>query len=183
MKKDEIEHKYILKSLPDLQKASKLLIIEQYYIQRSATASTRVRLEHDPHHGQQFTLTRKEGKGRTRSEVELLIDKEVFDILKKMSFGAIFKERYLFERIDSDFLWSLDIFKDKLQGLLLLEGELKKDRIDTGTVVIPVEFQNLILADVTNESGFTNLFLSVLEDQASLIKLLEEYGWKNAVMV
>jgi len=119
---------------------------------------------------QEFLITYKEGKGLVRKESETHIDVEVFEIMKKCAMGYTHKDRYLYQ--PDSFLWEIDLFKELLHGVVIAEVEIETVKTQ---VEIPKLIENELVAEVTYDHRFSNMFFAGLS-RKEVVELLEEYG-------
>lgn len=119
----EIERKYLVHPslLPDLNKfKSKSLL--QGYLQRDAETTIRVRTAG----GLAYLTIKGKSENLTRKEFEYEIPMEhALELLKLCGDKVVTKVRY-FIPIDNK-MWELDIFSQKLEGLILAEIELEAE--------------------------------------------------------
>lgn len=172
MDKFEIEYRYLLDAPPAISLLCQPVEIEQFYIHRNDRSATRIRSMNN----RDFFITQKEGKGLKRIEREADITSSVFDILKNLAFGEIYKTRYNYIFQDFPFLWTIDVYHERLKGLVLLEGELKNGLSHETRVEIPAGLAPYIVADITHKPEFSNLFLSVIIEDNAVEQLLAPYG-------
>lgn len=147
----EIERKYLVASLPpDLEKYPNARILQGYLGIAADSSEARVRC-----HGENCTLTVKQGVGRTRREDEIFITQALFDSLWPLS------ETRRIEKIR----YQLPLERQTLEVDRYL-GDL------SGLVVVEVEFENEIEADawqpppwvgseVTNDPSYKNQQLAL----------------------
>lgn len=145
--KKEIERKYLLKRMPDIN-SSEILHIKQFYI--SSEPEIRVRSD-----GKNFYLCKK-GKGMLiREETETLISEEVVNILVLLRNGIVIeKQRY---KLNSNgYIWEIDNYLEPYIGLVIAEIELLYLQQE---VVIPECFE--LIAEVTYNKRFKNKLLAL----------------------
>lgn len=122
MKKDvklEIERKYLGPSteFPFNLTAYPHHIIEQAYISLNPT----IRIRHCDTH---YILTMKGSGEISREEYEMNISKQQYEnLLNKLETPFVRKKRYLVPLSLSEYTAEIDIFKDSLEGLVLIEVE------------------------------------------------------------
>ncbi len=109
----EIERRWLVPNL-DITKIENcsFVDIEQGYLE----TGLRVRIQTNTLLSEGF-LTKKTGKGQKRKEIEVDIPVEAAKLLLETTKLKISKRRYFYDD------WEIDVFKDKLQGLVLIEYE------------------------------------------------------------
>ncbi len=125
----EIERKFIVDlQHVDLSKADAVLHIEQAYLLRADSGSTRVRRQYEYKFGNainkvvQLTIKRKINSISNR-EINVNIDEEQFNSLLSIRDGHVInKTRYVFAV--GDLKWELDVFENTSKGLVIAEVEL-----------------------------------------------------------
>ena len=179
MQKLEIEKKFIVKfqSWNDvfqlLDDTTTIKRIEQIYlksIKGDPAARIRKTVEGFKNKKNYFDINQKKPAGTAANkEIEKKISEQEFDKLlkhKDSSKNFIKKTRIVFKFKDQTF--ELDVFKDYLQGLIILEIELKdKDQ----KVHLPPYLK--VIKEVTEEDKFNNYHLSDKK-----IK-----GYKNGILI
>ncbi len=158
----EIERKFLVKEFPSqyLQYIPKA--IEQGYMAIEDEGNT-VRLRRK---GGAYFLTVKSLGTLVREERETNITKAQFDILWGSTEGRrIVKERY--EIPHGEFLIELDVFKGKLEGLMMAEVEFE-------SVEEAMAFQKLewMGRELTENTHFTNSQLQQCTDFESVMQFL-----------
>ena len=114
----EIERKFKVEKLPNLQNVKKAKII-QAYLNTDSEPTLRIRKYND-----EYLLTykysKKDNEINVCNEVELPITEECFNnLLTKIEGNIIEKTRYFINEIE------LDIFEGKYEGLILAEVEFE----------------------------------------------------------
>ena len=147
----EIERKYLVKEIPNNLNNFESAAISQSYI--STDPTIRLRKSNDD-----YILTMK-GKGNiAREEYELKITKEQYEkLLLKTEDYIICKTRY-FIPIKSGLVAELDIFHERLNGLVTVEVEFASLE-EPENFVAPSWFGE----DVSKDKKYKNSFLSKLE--------------------
>jgi adenylate cyclase len=114
----EIERKFLVKSLPaDLMRYPRKEIAQGYPIVANDGAEVRLRKI-----GGRYFQTIKSGGGKVRTEVEIEITKEQFDVLWPATEGKrLEKIRYIIPHRGRKI--ELDVYRGKLAGLLVAEVE------------------------------------------------------------
>ena len=121
--------------------------IEQAYLV-SGEPEVRVRRK-----GDRFLITLKRGTGLSRSESEAEIDTLLGeDLLAAFPENNISKRRYRIDR------WEVDVFREKLEGLVMAEIELA--RADEPLPAVPPELE--LTREVTGETRYANASLAGL---------------------
>ena len=142
----EIERKFKIKSLPDLDKYE-YRVIEQGYL--CTDPVMRVRKEDD-----KYYMTYK-GRGfLEREEYNLPLNKESYEHLVKKADGIIItKNRYLIPY--GEHTIELDVFKGAHEGLIIAEVEF-----ETKEKALAFQAPDWFAEDVTEDPSFTNSYLS-----------------------
>jgi CYTH domain-containing protein len=151
----EIERKYVLERLPDLDRPplarSRRLRIEQTYLRSPEGTSERVRLVQEPGEPERYFHTSKRRvSALAREEVEHEIDRAQYERLLDLrdpDRGTIRKTRHVFWYDDRSF--ELDVFDDP-PNLVLLEVELPAEDAE---VNLP---QFAGLHEVTGNARYSN---------------------------
>ncbi len=161
----EIERKYLLSQLPGELSEYRKKEIEQGYLCHNPTI--RIRKSDEEYmitYKSKFGLepTGKEGPS-VNHEVELPLTREAYLTLRGKTDGnIIYKTRYLIP-LSGGLVAELDVFKDRLQGLKLVEVEFP-DLQSANTFVPPSWFGR----DVSADNRFTNYQLSRISSLAEL---------------
>lgn len=147
MKSFEIERKFLVKELPNLE-GYKKQYIRQGYI--STNPVLRIRQQDN-----NYIFTFK-GKGDIkRLEIETELSKEEFDNLwEKIEGNSITKYRYIIP-LYNNFVAQLDIYEDNLKGFMNIEVEFDSLEQANG-FDIPSWFGE----DITKDIRYTNAYLS-----------------------
>ena len=146
----EIERKYLISILPENLGTFPSSEIRQGYLAESRSG-TEVRVRQK---GDNYSLTVKSGAGRQRSEVELALSPQQFEMLWPLTEGfRVFKKR-----IDipfQEFTIELDIYHDNLEGLVTAEVEFQ-------TLEISRSFTppNWFSREITDDLRYTNRTLA-----------------------
>ena len=168
MRMQEIEKKFLIKSLPgDLNQYQKIHVV-QGYLSASGRPSLRVRK-----YGDEYILSYK-FKERTQKEVanvakevELPLVEESFEhLMKKVDGRIVEKNRYLIP-LENDLTAELDVFEGYLDGLKFVEVEFKSEE-DAANFNPPEWFGK----DVTFDVHFKNGYLSRIADVAEILELM-----------
>ena len=148
----EIEKKYLIKNLPENLNEFDKYDIEQYYL--SSSPVIRIRKMNDLYILTYKSRVEKDVKLNISNEVELPLNKESFDHLKKKADGiGIIKERYIIPY--GKFKIELDVFHGNYEGFVLAEVEFK-------TVEEAKEFNipSWFGEDVSGDYHYTNNYMS-----------------------
>jgi len=162
----EIEKKFLLKPfnieniLKKLDFSYEKKKISQYYIPDGNPIRIRK-------YGNKYFLTIKKGEGLVREEYEKELRENEFKNLlsNAKNIRSIFKTRYIVKL--KKITYEIDRFKIDLKGLYFLEVEFKNVD-DANRFKINKIFQNLILADVTDDRRFSNFSLASTKTIPSL---------------
>ena len=142
----EIERKFKVITMPDLNKYPKK-IIEQGYLNTDPVL--RVRQEDD-----HYYMTYKSKGFIEREEYNLPLNKEAYEHLIQKADGIVIsKERYLIPY--QKFTVELDVFKKDLDGLVIAEVEF--ETLDEANSFNPPEWFG---EDVTSDPAYSNSNLS-----------------------
>lgn len=144
----EIERKFKVEKLPNLQNVKKAKII-QAYLNTDSEPTLRIRKYND-----EYLLTykysKKDNEINVCDEVELPITEECFNnLLTKIEGNIIEKTRYFINEIE------LDIFEGKYEGLILAEVEFESIE-DANRYNKP----NWLGEDVTKDKNYRNSYLA-----------------------
>ena len=154
----EIEHKYLIKRLPENLDSYKKKEIEQGYLNRSPVL--RIRKSNEDYI---FTYKlKKKCKEKDapicNEEIEAPLTKEAYEHLKtKVDGNTIAKTRYIipYESMGKEYKIELDVFHGKLEGLIFAEVEFESVK-DAGRFMKPDWFD----IEVTQDRRYSNGFLS-----------------------
>ncbi len=151
MKNVEIERKFLVKYIPNLDGLKKLYI-KQGYI--STKPVLRIRQQDE-----KYVFTFK-GKGDLiRKEIEEEITKQEFDnLFKKIEGNPIIKTRYIV-KIDNNLKAELDIYEGVLKGFKNVEVEFNS--IEQANSFIPPDWFG---EDITKNEKYTNAYLSKISN-------------------
>ncbi len=164
---EEIEKKFLVKDIPtNLEKSTSDRII-QGYLNISSEPVLRVRAKNN-----KYFLTYKNSVNELASldynicdEYELPISLDAFEHLKnKIDGNLIIKDRY-YIKLNNNLTAELDVFDDKLKGLVLVEVEFKQED-DVKSFVKPDWFGE----DVSKNKKYRNSFLSTVNSFEELTK-------------
>lgn len=151
---NEVERKFLVAELPSGLEQYPSKEIEQLYV--SITPEVRARRSNDD-----YFITAKSGKGLSRKEVELAISQEEYEALcLKVLGNVISKTRYLLAIGDGLVVKQdtaeLDVFKDALTGLYLVEVEFKSE--EDAERFVPLHWFG---AEVTYDDAYKNRNLAL----------------------
>jgi CHAD domain-containing protein/CYTH domain-containing protein len=149
---EEIERKYLLRSVPPHARRAPAQEIEQGYIPGDRIAERLRRVQHDD--GRRLYRTIKLGSGLVRGEVEEETTAQVFDTMWPLTEGRrVHKRRY--RVADGEWVWEIDEFLDR--DLVVAEVELPDRDVKVDP---PAWLAAYILRDVTGEPEYENLTLA-----------------------
>lgn len=146
----EVERKFLVKTMPGLSGAKKMLIRQGYLTQSEDSVEVRLRQK-----GSNFFLTVKSGEGLVRSERETTITQVQFDMLWPATKGRRIKKERWTGAIDSELQYELDIFEGVLAPLVLVEVEFTSKEL-ASSFDIPPWFG----CEVTEDIRYKNKFLA-----------------------
>lgn len=157
----EIERKFLLKSMPDIE-VSEIIKIEQYYLKNSRGIWERARSCESNIHGMSYihTIKRNVGKG-INEEDEHFLSAEEFNkfrdrCLKSIESRYIQKERWIYPHPYSDLVWEVDIFRS---GHHLIVAEIEVPT-KSYRLILPEFIKEKLLLEVTGLKQFSNKNLS-----------------------
>lgn len=142
---EEFEKTYLAKYIPeDIDKFPSREIVDIYIPGTREHPCLRVRKG-----GDDYEITKKkpinEGDCSCQSEETIKLDKEEFEFFENITSKKIRKERVYYKRKEVDF--EIDIFKDELKGLVLIDIEFKNKKLKNSFRGAP----DFCLVDVTQE--------------------------------
>ena len=156
----EIERKFLLKSMPDIDPTD-VIKIEQYYNKNSKGIWERARYCNSDINGIKYihTIKRSIAKG-VNEEDEHLMNEEEFNIFKDKCLSStesryIYKERWIYPHNDNLY-WEVDIFKSG-HHLIIAEIEIPDMSYNLN---IPTFIKEKLLLEVTGMKQFSNRNLS-----------------------
>lgn len=149
----EIEKKFLLKNIPDLNLSIANHDIEQFYLLNDSVSKSSVRIRK---YDDIFLFTFKKGSGLSRVEIEFEILKEDFLNFDKIkiSRNTIKKTRFEFN-IDSGLVAEVDFFSGKFKDNILCEVEFLTEE-DANNFIPP----NWFGKDVSNDKKYGNIFMA-----------------------
>lgn len=143
----EIERKFLVTGLPeDLDRHPSEPIDQGYLTGTGEDPEIRLRRR-----GEKTVLTIKAGSGRTRQEEEIDLDGERFARLWPLTQGRQLRKRRHRIPLDGDLTAELDVYRDALDGLEVVEVEFPSER-DADAFTAPSWFGE----EVTNDRRFSN---------------------------
>lgn len=150
IEKKEIERKFLLKNIPlGIDKFKKSEITQTYI---SFEPELRVRKKDD-----KYILTKKVGTGMVRDELKFEINSDLYAyLIKGIEDRTIYKTRYYIP-LSAKTKAEVDIYRDKLDGLLIVEVEF-----DTIEEAINFEVPDWFHTEVTLDEDYKNANLSKL---------------------
>jgi adenylate cyclase len=141
----EIERKFLVSDLPDLEGREDAQIEQGYLTLADAGAEVRLRRK-----GDEFLLTVKGGKGRERAEVELEITEAQFGELWELTEGKRLAKTRVKAPLGS-LQVEVDVFGGDLEGLIVAEVEFP-DEVTADSFEPPDWFDR----EVTGEDAYLN---------------------------
>lgn len=161
----EIERKFLINNIPENLDSYEKIEIEQGYI--STKPTIRIRKANDKHIltiKSRFGVDKSEAGPIVNNEFELEItDKEYEHLKEKIDGKVLRKTRYIIP-LEDDLVAELDIFKDKLSGLVFAEVEFPS--IDKANHFVK---PNWLGKDVSDDKRYRNSMIIRLD------KYSEEY--------
>ena len=167
----ECEITYLAKYLPEnYEKSSSRLIVDIYFPRNREHPTLRLRQK-----GKKYQLTKKQKIKRNdasvHSEVTIDLSKEEFEAIAKGEGKSLSKRRYLYNY--KGVTAEIDLFKESLQGLVLIEFEFKSKEELEG-----FEMPDFCLADVTQENFIAGGILAGKSLQDILVNL-NKFNYKE----
>ncbi|MDY6820460.1 MAG: adenylate cyclase [Deferribacterota bacterium] len=146
----EIEKKYLVKNIPlDLRKYECIDIVQGYIAVEEGFSEVRVRI------GKKHSLTVKSYHTNYRFEKELLVSKkDSLELMKFCSSRTVSKKRYIIPY--DDYVIELDIYKGKLEGLIIAEVEFKSEE-----ELLRFKKPDWFEKDVTDDKRYKNKNLAI----------------------
>lgn len=154
----EIERKFLVKELPDLQGSTSSNLLQGYI-----SINPEIRIRRD---GKTFFLTKKGDGLLVRDEQEVEITKETFDILSSVILGNIISKRRYRVPIGESLTAELDIYYENLAGLMTVEVEFPTEE-EASSFSKPTWFGE----EITLDKRFKNKSLSQLDSIDELIEI------------
>ncbi len=150
----EIEHKYLLKSLPAAAADAPSVEIEQGYLPGKKVLE-RIRRVQLPDGGRKWFRTVKLGNGVERIELEEEADPELSRVMWDLTRGRRLRKRRYSIRESDGVVWEVDEFLDR--NLVLAEIELPS--VDTN-FELPEWMRDVLDREVTDEPEYSNARLA-----------------------
>lgn len=158
----EIERKFLLKSMPDIQ-PTEIIEIEQYYLKNAKGTWERARSWNSNLHGVKYIHTVKKNISKgVNLEDEYLMTESEFNTFRENCLSAtteskhISKERWIYP--DGDLYWEVDMFNSG-HHLIVAEIEIPTKGYK---IKIPDFIASKLLLEVTDYKQFSNRNLSNL---------------------
>ena len=158
----EIERKFLLRALPDLEGLAVATIRQGYVSAPQDATEVRLRQSDDRHF-----LSIKGGEGLVRSEREIAITTEQFAALWPETLGRRVAKRRWKGQLPGGLTYELDIYEGALSPLMTVEVEFASET-EANAFVPPQWFG----ADVTLDKRYRNKALAVA-DAEMIGKLLD----------
>lgn len=149
----EIEKKFLIKEMPNLNGAP-YKIIKQGYLNTKSNPTLRIR-QIDNDYFLTYKYSEKENKNiNVCTEYELPITSEAFEhLLSKIDGTLIEKKRYNVPL--NNLIAEVDMFMGKLEGLIMVEVEFSSEK-EASNFIKPYWFGK----DVTNDKKYRNSYLA-----------------------
>lgn len=157
----EIERKYLVKSLPNIEDTLNSDILQGYI---SLDPEIRIRKDKD-----KYYLTKKSNDLLVREEIEEEITKNIFDILRFAVSGNLIRKRRYRIPLEQNLVAELDIYHDNLEGLLTVEVEFSSSE-EALEFIKPEWFGE----EITFDKRFKNKALSQIDSISSLIDNMKD---------
>ncbi len=160
----EIEKKYLVRELPANLKDYDVYRIEQGYLCNYPTLRIRKCNE-------DYILTYKRKGSKSNKENHIIVNDEVelelnetsyLKLREKIDYNLVVKDRYAIP-LEDGLVAEMDIFKEQLSGLVLVEVEFKDEQ--QGQDFIPPSWFG---EDVSEDSRYRNVHLATLKDISHL---------------
>lgn len=140
----ELERTFLARGLPEnLGDFSFKEMIDLYIPQNSQHPVMRIRKN-----GDKYEITKKEPIRVSNSSIQreqtIILEKDEFEALIEIGGKKVSKDRYLYKT--NDYEAEIDIFKDELEGVVLVDVEFKNEK-DMDDFEMP----NFCLVEVTQE--------------------------------
>ena len=149
----EIERRFLLKGLPDIE-FCEIKLISQYYGVDSV-GNFRVRKEVSVK-GSTFYITRKKFvSAGINEEDEHKISKEEFKELRSKCTSFIDKKRHILY-VENDLKWEVDKFSD----IPMIVAEIEIPKLDYD-LKVPKEIKEVMVEEITDRKDLSNFALSI----------------------
>jgi CYTH domain-containing protein len=167
----ELERTYLAKNLPkDLEVYPKKEVFDLYIPESHPHPVIRLRKN-----GDKYEMTKKEPVSGSDSSIQeeqtIALEKDEFDALLRVQGRALRKIRYNYKK--DGFNFDLDVFKDRLEGLVVVDIEFEKEK-DKDSFVAP----DFCLKDVTQEKFIAGGMLAG-KSYEDIEKNLKNLGYKK----
>ena len=170
----EIEKKFLIKSLPELNQYKKKGI-EQGYLCREPVV--RIRKSNND-----YILTYKSKKGLNQDnaiqneEIEMPLNEEAYrHLCEKADHQLVKKTRYLIP-LNNDLVAELDVFEGRLEGLVFAEVEFPSE--EAAKSFVPPEWFG---EDVSSDRMFSNGYLSEVKDYSEWNQIWQKEKEKDTL--
>jgi len=149
----EIERKFLLKSIPDLNTCIASHDIEQFYLLNDGLEKSSVRIRK---YDNLFFFTFKKGGGLSKVEIEFEISKENYFDFEKIiiSKNIIKKTRFEYD-LGSGLIAEIDFFSGKFKDYLVCEVEFLTEK-DAHDFIPPEWFGE----DVSGDKRYGNIYMA-----------------------
>lgn len=159
----EIEHRYLLSSLPAHRGELPHKTIKQGYLDFDPDNTVRVRIKGD----KAYHTTKGRRVNGVAREDEYEISMEKAEELFKQCDPAHIIEKIRYESLEKDgHIWEIDVFQGKLHGLVIAEVELLEEN---ERYVVPAWVDG---PNITNHPGFNNSALAT-QSRNQVIRMVQ----------
>lgn len=151
--KPQLELEYtIFAELDDLEPLKKAFHVEEHEQWRTPFAmESNVRARIRATNDREWVLTTKESSDEWVGvkETPLLLTKEAFETLKKVSCDGYLKTRHCFRCEGTDLIWEVDVFRDRLTGQpsLWVKMDLEVKNLDQDIPKPPFKVKDFVIGD------------------------------------
>jgi CYTH domain-containing protein len=160
----EVERKFLLKKLPELE-YDRVLYIKQYYLEDGNGYSDRIRKTQKKDGDKKYHRTKKYRQfERANEEIETELTKQEFNKLKKKTKSKISKYRHILK--SGDFKWEIDKFENI--DLVIAEIEIVTDMENLNKIVneinsfpLPEFITDYLIMEVSDFKPFSNKRLAI----------------------
>lgn len=150
----EIEHKWLLKGLPNLE-YQEIIQLKQGYIS-SNNYQIRIR-EYIKKDSEKWVICHKEGKGLIRTEKEIDISKELFFMLWPLVGDSFLSKTRMVFIDDVGLRWEIDQYDPPLEELVTMELEIPSPDYEFEIVQ---QIKPFIKEELTGQTQWTNSSLA-----------------------
>lgn len=147
----EIERKFIIENLPDLEILSTQKIQQGYLTVPGDSLEVRLRNIDD-----QYFITVKKGEGLVRCEREIAIDKTQYDKMRTLVIGKQLAKKRILSHLDNGLIVEIDFFEGDLAPLIMCEIEFS-DEVQANSFNPPDWFGK----EVTTDNNYNNKSLAI----------------------